>query len=386
MTRGMNGSDVKRSNRGLFLKNIALGTANTRVALSKITGLAKMTAGNIVQELIAMGLVEESGPVYDGTTGPAAQRLVISEKAPKIVGIYLSRDEIIFSTGDLSGNILYKKAIPLFEENQSSLTAKIIDGTAAAVKNQNGNILAIGVAMIGPIDAEGSIVDSPNFFGIKKLEVKKILTTNFPYPTTVYNDISAAAVAEQLIGKSDYQSFIFIGNSNGLGAGIIYNGELMTAKSSFVGEFGHVTIDINGPKCPCGNTGCLELYANTTVLCQRLSDAINQKVEPTDFENLSDNKICDKIFNDTADKLATGMITLTNLLRPEAFIIGYNGYYLPQKYINRMEKKINATKFLKDGNKTYVNKAILKDESAIYGSIASVLREVFKGKILFNNP
>lgn len=385
MTRGMNGSDIKRSNRGLFLKNIALGKANSRIALSKLTGLAKMTAGNIVQELLSMGLIENGDPIQVDSTGPNPMQLKISEKAPKIVGVYISRDELVFSIGDLSGNLHYTKKATLENENKMTVETKLINGINEAINYENGNILAIGVAMIGPIDNDGSIVNSPNFFKIQSLPVKKIINKHFPYPTVIYNDISAAAVAEQLIGNGEYSNFIFIGNSNGLGAGIIYNGELMIANRSFIGEFGHITIDSKGEKCPCGNTGCLELYATVKVLCERLSSAIGVPISPADFERLSEYPECDAIFRDVSLKLSAGMISLTNLLNPEAFVLGYDGYYLPDCYIELIEQNINNTKFIDDGRKIRVEKAFFKADSAIYGSICCVLREIFKGEILFNN-
>ncbi len=385
MTRGMNGGDIKRANRGLFLKNIALDKANSRIELAKLTGLTKMTAGNITSELIQAGIIEESGPIYAGVTGPAPQRLTICQTAPKIVGVYISRDEIIFSIGTLSGDIIFKDNTPLLNENADSVSQKLVNGIKSAIEKQKDNILAIGVAMIGPIDNDGAIVDSPNFFGIKKLPVKKIIEDNFSYPAIICNDISAAAVAEHLKGGEIHSNFVFIGNSNGLGAGIIHNGELLTSKNLFIGEFGHITINANGEKCPCGNTGCLELYASHMVLIKRLSDAVGKKIYPQDFEELAKITECDEIFNDIAQKLSAGLITITNLLRPEAFILGYDSYFLPDKYIDAIEHNINSARFLKEDEKIKVYKAHYKSESAIYGSIAAVLNEVFKGEILFTN-
>ena len=385
MKRGMNGGDIKRTNRGLFLKNIALGKANSRIELAKLTGLTKMTAGNITQELLSMGIIKECGPIYAGVTGPAPQKLSLNEDAPKIIGVYISREEIVFSVGTLSGDIIHKEGTPLANETADTISKKLIEGIKKAEKSQKDSILAIGVAMIGPIDNSGSIVDSPNFFGIEKLAVKEILESSFPYPTVICNDISAAAVAEHLKGGETHSNFVFVGNSNGLGAGIIQGGELMTANDSFLGEFGHITIDINGKKCPCGNTGCLELYASHTVLLKRLSEATGKKISAKDFEEISKIPECDKIFIDIAEKLAAGMLTVTNLLRPEAFILGYDGYFLPDKYVEIIENKINSLRFLKQDKKIEVSKATLKSDSAIFGSIAVVLREVFKGEILFNN-
>lgn len=384
MTRGMNGLDIKRSNRGLFLKNIALNKANSRIELSKLTGLTKMTAGNIVQELLNMGLIEVSETIRVDSTGPNPQQLKISENAPKIIGIYLSRDDIVFSLGNLSGEIIFSHKTPLENETAQTISQKLVLGVKQIITKTTDEILALGVAMIGPINNEGAIVNSPNFFGIDLLPVKQILRESFPYPIIIYNDISAAAVAEQLIGNCTSANFVFIGNSNGLGAGIIYNSELMTSANSFLGEFGHITINSKGEKCPCGNVGCLELYASHSLLINRLSDEVGHKVTSNEFEELSLIPSCDTIFSDMAEKLAFGMVTLTNLLSPEAFILGYGSYHLPDKYIKAIEQKINATKFLKGNSQIKVLKAGCKADSAVYGSIACVLREVFKGKILFN--
>lgn len=383
--RGMNGSDVKRKNRGLLLKNIALGKGNSRIELATLTGLTKMTVGNIAQELISMGLVTENGPIYSGAAGPAPTMLRIAHSAKKIIGIYISRDALVFSLGELTGEIIFKKQVNLNNETTESITEKLITGVDAAMTYAGYKVIAIGVAMIGPIDDAGSIVDSPNFFNIARLPVKAILQEHFPYPVVIYNDISAAAVAEQLLGNGKYSDFVFIGTSNGLGAGIIHGGELLQSGNGFVGEFGHITVDINGPKCPCGNVGCLETYASVNRLIKRLSAICGLPVTPNEFQRLSANAECDAVFRDTADKLAAGMLTLTNLLRPEAFIIGYDGYFIPDKYLNYVEQYLNKLRFLKQGSPIAVHKAFFHSESAVYGSIACVLREIFNGEILFNN-
>ena len=128
MKRGMNGGDIKRTNRGLFLKNIALGKANSRIELAKLTGLTKMTAGNITQELLSMGIIKECGPIYAGVTGPAPQKLSLNEDAPKIIGVYISRDEIVFSVGNLSGDIIHKEGTPLANETADTISEKLIEG------------------------------------------------------------------------------------------------------------------------------------------------------------------------------------------------------------------------------------------------------------------
>jgi hypothetical protein len=65
---------------------------------------------------------------------------------------------------------------------------------------------------------------------------------------------------------------------------------------------------------------------------------VGKKIKVEDFETLADNQICDKIFTDVAEKLAIGMVNLSNLISPKAFILGYKAYYLPDKYIKMIEE------------------------------------------------
>ncbi len=380
--RGMNSADIKRRNRGLVLKNIALGIATSRVAISKATGLTKMTVGNIVQELFERGIIDESTPVRVDATGPNPQQLKISKTAQKIIGVYISRDEMTISIGDFSGNVFTLKTDALNNETEETLSQKLVSGIKEAIKSQKGNIFAIGVAMIGPIDKNGAIYETHNFFGIKSFPVKSIIESNFDYPVVIYNDISASAVAEQLIGGGNYSDFIYIGIANGLGAGIIHNNNLMTSADQYASEFGHTTIDYNGRRCPCGNTGCLELYVSEKVLCERLSNEVGKKVTAEDFNSLADNKKCDEIFTDVVEKLTIGMVNLSNLISPSAFILGYKAYYLPNKYIKMIEEKINQVRFTKTA-KLKVLKSPFKDKSAIFGGVCCVLKEVFDGDLLF---
>ena len=383
MKRGMNNTDIKRSNRGLFLKYIALGQANSRFALSRATGLTKMTSGNIVQELLNQGLIDADDTQRSDASGPNPQHLTVSKSAPRIVGVYLSRDELVVSVGDLSGKLLYLETTSLKKETAQSVSEKLIQGVRKAIALQNSNVFAIGAAVIGPIDRDGAISNTPNFFGISYLPVKALLSDTFGLPVIVYNDTSAAAVAEQLIGHGRYRNFAYICIANGIAAGIINNGELLTSDRFFVGELGHTTIDFGGKPCPCGNRGCLELYANIPVICKRLESAVGHPVDVQDFGALAEIPACDAIFREVSEKLSAALINLANLVNPKAFIIGHNGYYIPEQYIKAMEQRVNQIKFMRNTSPIEVKKSFLTDRAAVYGSFCCVLREVFAGNILF---
>ncbi len=383
MVRGMNSADIKRSNRGLVLRQIALCAETSRVAIARETGLTKMTVGNIVQELVELGLVADAAPVYEKTTGPNPMGLKIAERAGKVVGVYLSRDEIVVSLGDLTGNVLISHRTVFSNETLKSISYKLLSNVKDMLSKAKDNVFAIGVAMIGPIDESGAIVGTPNFFGIERLPVRELLEREFGLPVVVYNDISAAAVAEQMLGGHAFKDFVYIGMANGLGAGVIHNRELLTTDNAFIGEFGHITIDLNGEKCPCGNTGCLELYVSATVLCRRLGKLLGRSVAVEEFSSLADLPECDAVFSDVSKKLAVGMISLANLLGPQAFILGHEAFYFPDKYVKLMEQAVNRVNFLGRKQEISVLKSSFSNKAAMYGSICCVLREIFGGRFLF---
>lgn len=384
MNQGMNSGDVKRRNRGLCLKNIALEVANSRIELARQTGLTKMTTGNIVQEMLTKGIIEETDVVRSVAAGPNPQLLKIAATAPKIIGIYISRDALLVSVGDLTGKLFSIQKEVFGNETMETLTNKLfksVESVLQGASSHQSKFLAIGVSIIGPIDKSGAVIASTNFFNIKSLPVKQLLSQWFSLPVIVYNDTSASAIAEQLVGIGKYNSFAYIGLANGISAGIINNGALLTSNQAFLGELGHTTIDYNGAQCACGNRGCLELYANIPVILDKLQKITREPVVPQDFTALAENPACDLVFYEVADRLTCAFINLVNLFKPQALIIGHEGYFVPDKYIAYMEKKLNTIKFWEDGSRIPIRKSCFKDNAAVYGSICCVLEEFFTGRL-----
>ena len=92
--------------------------------------------------------------------------------------------------------------------------------------------------------------------------------------------MNASALAEKLYGNGrNISDFVYIGVTNGIGSGIISNDNLFAGEMGFSGEIGHTTINYEGPKCACGNTGCLELYASIPEIEKQANDAIKSGLE-----------------------------------------------------------------------------------------------------------
>ncbi len=253
-------------------------------------------------------------------------------------------------------------------------------------KNSKVIPIGIGVSAIGPLDSTtGKILKPTNFFGIQNMNVVRLLKSRYGLPVFLENDMDAAALAEKLFGVGrPYANFLYLGITSGIGSGIFSNGKLYRGTSGFVGEIGHMSVNFDGIPCGCGNRGCLEMYINLPIILQRLCEATGRgDISPKEFESLLEIDGCDAVFEDMANKLSAALVNATNMLDPECIIIGHEGVYLPDKYINYLQEHI-GTRILSSGYKTLaVLKSSFGEHAPLFGSACSVLQKLFEG-YLFN--
>ena len=132
-------------------------------------------------------------------------------------------------------------------------------------KIQNKSISGIGISLPGVVNGStniiGNIVNVKN--SISGINLKEKIERKFSLPTVVLNDANSYAISESYSGSGkNYSNVFFINIGTGIGGGLVINGNLYWGSTGTAGEIGHTTIDANGPKCKCGNTGCLEMYAS----------------------------------------------------------------------------------------------------------------------------
>lgn len=386
---GINNAHIKNINRGLVLQCIACNDGLSRVDISKRIGLTKMAVTNIVNELINDGFVVEKDIVHTAFVGRNPVILDIAENAPFIIGLYISRTKVSVVVTDLRLRLQYQNNIIFRHETSETLTKKLFKLTDDAIKyqkNKNSKVIpiGIGVSAIGPLDtATGEILKPTNFFGIQNLNVVGFLQDRYGLPVFLENDMDAAALAEKLFGVGrPYANFLYLGITSGIGSGIITNGKLYRGTSGFVGEIGHMSVSFDGIPCDCGNRGCLEMYINLPIILQQLRDVTGKcDIIPKDFESLSKIDGCNAVFEDTVNKLSAALVNATNMLDPECIIIGHEGVYLPNKYINYLQEHIGA-RILSSGYKTLaVLKSSFGEHAPLFGSACCVLQKLFEGYV-----
>jgi len=202
-------------------------------------------------------------------------------------------------------------------------------------------IVGVGIGAPGSVDFDsGTVIFSPNLEGWKDVPLKKHLEKLLGVPVFVENDCNIAALgvyAAELKSKPRHMVGIFVGT--GIGGGLVIDGHLYSGFGHTAGEIGHMVLEVNGPKCGCGNKGCFESLASRTAIFQRIKAGVKdcQKTLLTDMlgDDLEDlrsgdlrkairrgDKFVAHILEDAAENIGIGVANLVNLFSPEVVVLG----------------------------------------------------------------
>lgn len=382
---GKNSITSKQFNRGLIFQLIATGTCNTRIELSRRTGLAKTTITNIVAEFIEKGIVKESEEELTEVCGRNPITLKIADQAPKIIGILVFRTNIQAVLCSLDMQILRTDKIEFGEKLSGEKLIQDAFELIDRMMRVEKNILGIGIASIGPVDIRnGIILNPPRFYGVKNVPIKDAVQKKYELPVYFDHDNNCAALAEKLfgIGKTE-QDFLLLAVSNGIGSGFVCGGEVFHSHRGFETELGHVSINCKGLQCSCGNRGCLEMYASSYVIKEKLKKMTGIDLPYADFFRMHDRPDVEAVLEEMIQDISTALVSIINMLQPELIVLGYEGIDWPDEYVQKLEQLVNTRKIAQDGWNIPVKKAYFGKQAQLVGAASLVVNGIFKGEIQF---
>ena len=347
---GTKATDMPRSFEAKELAILHLihsGSQGSRLALSKQTGLSPASITLIVQNLINRGLVVESTAVTS-KLGRRPVSLEIRSDAAYLIGVDIGSYYLRVVVADMNGNITYKSqsktAIP---EGRDQVLKRAFEAVHEAILQSGlprGAIKGIGLAHSGVIDSKnGMVLSFPRpgqMAEWRNIPLRELFQKEFQIPCLLEDSVRTIAIAERCFGLGkNCNDFLYIDVGMGIGAAIFFNGKLYLGAGGNAGEFGHITIDKNGPLCSCGNNGCLEAVASCAAIIEAVHTAINRGVDSRirhlaggDLENVSielvaqaaaaNDSLAFRVLQEAASYIANGLADLVNLLNPKLIIFG----------------------------------------------------------------
>lgn len=275
-----------------------------------------------------------------------------------VIGIDLGGTKIKGIISDKLGNILVEETVQTMAQDGENAVLdrmiSVIDKLIAKSNMEVKAIKAIGIGSPGPLDAKkGVIYYSPNL-PFKNFHLTDSIIKRYSIPTYLDNDANVAAIGEYIFGAGrGTRNMIYVTVSTGVGGGAILNGSIYRGNTSNALEIGHMTLKKDGPKCNCGNYGCLEALASGTAIGKQAKQAvINDEVtslksykEITALEVFKEarngDNVAIRILDESLTYLGIGVANLIETFDPEMIVIGGGVSKGGQIVFDKVKEEVN---------------------------------------------
>lgn len=251
------------------------------------------------------------------------------------------------------------------------------------------DIRGVAIAAAGAVDTHRGVVTlSPNLPGWKNIPLAEMLGCSYPVPVSVVNDANAQAIGEHRFGAGrGTRNMVFITVSTGIGGGIIIDNKIYEGAGGAAGEIGHMTLDINGPECSCGNRGCLETLASGTAIAREARERLKRGEPSIMMEMVSGNpdvisaievgnaarkqdRLAREIIERAAFFLGVGLVNLVNIFNPEVIVIGGGVSRMGELLLEPVRRVVRERAFPYSAGMVRIVTGELGDDAGILGAAA----------------
>lgn len=387
---------LRNLNEILVLNIIRERQPLSRIEIAQISGLEPGTVTRILQRFLAIGMIRE---VATGAAGPAGGRrpryITLNPFNYCVIGLEIGVHETLLALSDFDGRIQDFRRLPTTRDPHSTV-ASVVDELHSLMRRVDDydQFGGIGVGLIGLLDtAEGAILEGENLGWPEPVQIGKMLRERLPdVPFYFENSARLCALGEIWFGSprfSGVRHLVFLQVDEGIGSGIIIDGQLYKGHRNMAGEFGHVCIDPAGPPCSCGSRGCLEAFASNTATVQRYLKSVGAKdSSEADFRVILElakrgDAHATAALRQTARYLGLGLAPIIYGVGPEVIVLGgaiAEAWPLLVDEIWKACAERVSQPFIKN---TRLEPSTLEGRAGLYGAISLVLARNFACPELF---
>jgi predicted NBD/HSP70 family sugar kinase len=317
---------IRDINRQIVLNYVREREPISRAEIARETELQRSTISAIVEDLKTEGLVEEVGE-GESTGGRRPTLLKLRAVGPIAIGVSITPTCTTIATSDLAGRVIDQEE---FLTDAGKTINQVIEVVREFTARYKGSIEGVGVSLPGLVDpSTGTALYIPYFLW-RDLPISQMISNAVGLPVVIDNDANAVALAELWFGRpevNDARDFILVLVAEGVGTGIIFDGQVYRGQRGAAGEFGHMVIGRGAPvPCSCGSDDCWEAFSSERAAIARylkLSGAANETtfIEVVD-RALSGEANAKAALVETARQLGVGISNLIIGFSPEAVVVG----------------------------------------------------------------
>jgi predicted NBD/HSP70 family sugar kinase/predicted transcriptional regulator len=319
---------IRDINRQIVLNYVREREPISRAEIARETALQRSTISAIVEDLKSEGLVEEVGE-GESTGGRRPTLLKLRAAEPIALGVSITPTCTTVAISDLAGRVIDQEE---FLTDAHKTINQVIEVVSEFTTRYKGSIEGVGLSLPGLVDpSTGTALYIPYFLW-RDLPISKMISDAVGLPVVIDNDANAVALAELWFGRpevNDARDFILVLVAEGVGTGIIFDGQVYRGQRGAAGEFGHMVIGRGAPvPCSCGSDDCWEAFSSERAAIARylkLSGASTNSsitfIEVVD-RALGGEANAKAALVETARHLGVGISNLIIGFSPEAVVVG----------------------------------------------------------------
>lgn len=364
----MAGTDKKTITRSRILNYVINNQITSKAEVSKNLNLSMPTVLSNINDLIAKGIIIETGE-YESTGGRKAKSIGINPSYRYSVGIVITANHVGIVLVNLKYEIMKFRRVRMkfspdasYCQDLSVLTSEFLKDT-----EYQDRILGIGISIPGIISQKAHLLIKSHALQLENYSLS-FLEQAFDLPVYFENDANAAMMAEDM---NRYKNAIYLSLNNTLGGAFCIGGKLFQGENQKAGEFGHMILVPGGRKCYCGKKGCADAYCAASAL----TDEINSL--ETFMEQLkSGDEAAEEKWSEYLDMLAVLISNLRMAYDMDIILGGEVGGYLAEHMLPLGEKVMEYNGF--DHDIRYLRNCSYKREASAVGAAKHFLQDFIK--------
>lgn len=265
---------VAETNRSRIMRYLYRNGVSSRAQIATALGLTPAAITKITAQLIEAHAIEETGDL-DGKKNRRSIGLALDTAHFHVIGVKFARSLVQIGVFDLTGNQSSLTTLPYVSNDTIGETIATVHSTIEQLLHDDPTIVAIGMAVPGPyLRNNGHTAVVSSMQGWRAINFIDEFANSFTVPVFIEQDARAGVLANSLFDPNSNGepnlAYYLVGE--GVGLGVIDHGRIINGALGTATEIGHVSIDVNGKPCDCGNIGCLERYCSTPAIHQMLID------------------------------------------------------------------------------------------------------------------
>jgi glucokinase-like ROK family protein len=388
------------ANELCVLESIFWHHGPSRDVLAQQLALSRTHSNAVVAGLLEQGWIDKSG-VRDSTGGRRAETLCLHPSLGVLLCADLGATSLEVAVLGLDLKVLARHGEPIDVRVGPAIVLSrmraLMRELLAQCQLKPRDVLAIGLGVPGPVDfATGQLVEPPLMPGWDSFSIRDDLRAEYDSPVWVDNDVNLMALAELWRLKRELRNFLVIKVGTGIGCGVVCNGNVYRGANGSAGDVGHICVDPAGPRCHCGNLGCVETVAGgpaiaraateaartgrSEFLAQRLEEAGQLTPEDVGAASRAGDAAANEIVQSAGASIGQMLASVVNFFNPSHVFVGGGVTKIGPLFLASLRQCVYQRSLALSTRHLEVGYAPLGDAGGLIGAGVLALQETLRGR------